>query len=80
MGAFEIAILAIAVFLITVICEALWIKFAKARGLVGLDWAKKGRVLLSEGEELQCSLQYGLQSHFCFLAPGISIILHGDCC
>ena len=49
MGAFEIAILAIAVFLITVICEALWIKFAKARGLVGLDWAKKGRVLLSEG-------------------------------
>ncbi|MBI2529983.1 MAG: hypothetical protein HYW05_02470 [Candidatus Diapherotrites archaeon] len=49
MGAFEIAILAIAVFLITAICEALWIKFAKARGLVGLDWAKKGRVLLSEG-------------------------------
>ncbi len=49
MGAFEIAILAIAVFLVTVICEALWIKFARGKNLVGLDWAKKGKVLLSEG-------------------------------
>ena len=46
---FEIAVLAIAVFLVTVICEALWIKFARGKNLVGLDWAKKGRVLLSEG-------------------------------
>lgn len=49
MGAFEIAILAIAVFLVTLICEALWIKFAMGKNLVGLDWAKKGKILLSEG-------------------------------
>lgn len=49
MGAFEIAILAVAVFLVTAICEALWIKFARKKNLVGLDWAKKGKLLLSEG-------------------------------
>ncbi len=66
----EIAILSIAVFLITVICEALWIKFARGRNLVGLDWAKKGKLLLSEGGGIAMLPAIWFAIAFLFLGSG----------